>query len=97
MNPSDEQPQLPTVQSQVSSDDNSQLVQPVVQPQTTQPMNDISTPQSAGDEDLIEKEWVDKAKEIIDNTIGNPHAQSDQLAKVKADYIRKRYGKDIQT
>ena len=66
-------------------------------PQFTQNQNDLSVPQNAEDIDLIEKEWVDKAKEIVDSTIGDPHKQTEKINKMKAEYIRKRYGKNIKT
>lgn len=54
------------------------------------------TPMQAEDVDLIEKEWVEKAKEIVERTQGDPYTQSKQLNQVKADYIRKRYNRDIK-
>ncbi len=51
---------------------------------------------AADDNDLIEKEWVTKAKAIVDSTRTNPHEQNKQINKVKADYIKKRYNKDIK-
>ena len=51
---------------------------------------------SADDLDLIEKEWVLKAKEVVDHTQGDPYLQSRELNKIKADYIKKRYNRDIK-
>lgn len=51
---------------------------------------------SAEDLDLIEKEWVMKAKEVVDHTQGDPYLQSRELNKIKADYIKKRYNRDIK-
>ncbi len=56
----------------------------------------VSAHLSADDLDLIEKEWVQKAKEIVESTQNDPHIQSDELSKVKADYIKKRYGRDVK-
>lgn len=50
----------------------------------------------ADDVDLIEKEWVEKAKEVVGATRGDPHAQNNEMNKIKADYIKKRYNKDIK-
>lgn len=58
---------------------------------------DIDAPEIADDNDLIEKEWVSKAKEIIEKTKDDPHQQSDVLTLFKADYIKKRYNKTIKT
>ncbi|MEI6755957.1 MAG: hypothetical protein WCK80_03035 [bacterium] len=48
------------------------------------------------DGDLIEKEWVDKAKQIVEKTRSDPYKQSEELTVMKADYMKKRYGKDIK-
>lgn len=50
----------------------------------------------AEDVDLIEKEWVSKAKTIIKNTSNNPNQQSKDMSKFKADYLKTRYGKDLK-
>lgn len=54
-----------------------------------------STPLVAADEDLIEKEWVDKAKEIIEHTKDDPYARTAQVNELQRDYLKKRYGKVI--
>jgi hypothetical protein len=56
-----------------------------------------TAPVMADDTDVIEKEWVDKAKEIVTRTQGDPHAKSKELTGLKKDYIQKRYGKSIIT
>lgn len=58
-------------------------------------------PASAGlrasdDSDLIEKEWVNKAKQIVERTRDDPYKQSEELTVVKADYLKKRYNKTIK-
>lgn len=50
----------------------------------------------ADDGDLIEKEWVSKAKHIVESTRNDPYKQSEQLTEFKAEYMKKRYGKDIK-
>ena len=59
-------------------------------------MTQIATPAVANDIDLIEKEWVDKAKAIVAKTRNDPHAQNSEMNRFKADYMKKRYGKDIK-
>jgi len=54
-----------------------------------------AAPQIADDVDLIEKEWVEKAKEIVDKTKENPYLQNKAISEIKADYIKKRYNKDL--
>lgn len=53
------------------------------------------SPQIADDVDLIEKEWVEKAKEIVEKTKENPYLQNKAISEIKADYIKKRYNKDL--
>ena len=55
----------------------------------------IDVPDVANDIDLIEKEWVQKAKAIVHSTQGDPYLQNKQINKMKVDYIKKRYNKDI--
>lgn len=56
----------------------------------------IDSPEVAEDVDLIEKEWVKRAKDIVNATQGDPREQNNQLSKIKVDYIKKRYNKDIK-
>jgi len=50
-------------------------------------------PLVANDDDLIEKEWVDKAKRIITKTKDDPYRREHEVSKLQADYLRKRYGR----
>lgn len=59
----------------------------------TQAVDD--SPLVANDDDLIEKEWVDKAKQIVVSTKDDPHLREQEVAKLQADYLRKRYGKEL--
>jgi Txe/YoeB family toxin of Txe-Axe toxin-antitoxin module len=52
-------------------------------------------PQIAADEDLIEKEWVEKAKQVISETKHDPYSQEQAVRKLQAEYLSKRYGKVI--
>lgn len=49
----------------------------------------------AADDDLIEKEWVDKAKKIILDTKDDPYTREREVSKLQIEYIRKRYGRII--
>lgn len=53
------------------------------------------TPSVANDDDLIEKEWVDKAKKIILQTKDDPYRREQEVEKLQADYLRKRYGREL--
>lgn len=55
----------------------------------------VPSPEEAADSDLIEKEWVLKAKQIVEHTSEDPYAQTEELSRMKADYMKKRYNKDI--
>ncbi len=50
----------------------------------------------ADDSDLIEKEWVERAKNIVTQTRNDPYSQNKELTKLKADYLLKRYNKEIK-
>ena len=71
-------------------------VPPVVMP-APQPAapNDVSAPAAAADEDLIEKEWVDRAKQIIEQTKDDPFRREQEINKLQAEYLRKRYGREL--
>lgn len=53
-------------------------------------------PITAKDEDLIEKEWIDKAKKIVDETTGDPYLREEAVNKLQADYLNKRYNRDVE-
>ena len=60
-----------------------------------QPVGAVN-PTAASDTDLIEKEWVEKAKAIVEQTRSDPHLQNKEISKFKADYMKKRYNKTIK-
>ncbi len=64
---------------------------------TPQTASNMQAPDDASDSDLIEKEWVVKAKDIVQHTQNNPHEQQKAMSKFKADYMKKRHNKDIKT
>ncbi len=102
---SSQQPSLPTVDPAQQAAGTmpmppQQIQQPVQamgQPQSLKAQISASMPMQASDLELIEKEWVEKAKLIVYRTHGDPYTQSKALGEAKADYIRKRYGKEIKT
>lgn len=65
----------------------------IAEPVANSPASD--SPIVAADEDLIEKEWVDKAKQIITATKDDPYRREQEIKRLQLDYVRKRYGKDI--
>ena len=52
-------------------------------------------PLLAADEDLIEKEWVDKLKSIISLTKDDPYERARVIAQLQADYLKKRYNRTL--
>jgi hypothetical protein len=54
-----------------------------------------NNPTVAGDDDLIEKAWVEKAKEIVTETRDNPHKRDEEVGKLQVDYLKKRYGRRL--
>jgi hypothetical protein len=79
----------------------SQAVLPsVVQPPVTVATDDSDAggkalPLVAADDDLIEKEWVEKAKAVIAETKDDPYRREEEVSKLQVDYLRKRYGKEL--
>ena len=62
---------------------------------TAQDDGAATIPLIANDDDLIEKEWVDKAKSIIAETKDDPYKREHEVRKLQIEYVRKRYGKEI--
>lgn len=72
---------------------------PVPAPITTPVADDTTAitdvPTVANDDDLIEKEWVDKAKQIISDTKDNPYQRERAVSQLQREYLLKRYGKEL--
>lgn len=75
-----------------------QIPDPVPDDAATQPIDTaaVQGPAIADDVDVIEKEWVDKAQEVIEHTKDDPYQEEEQIEDLQADYLKKRYGKDIK-
>ncbi len=79
------------------------LPTPVVIPEPSATSSDDGTgalvaddlPLVANDDDLIEREWVDKAKRIIVETKDDPYRREQEVSKLQVDYLRKRYGREV--
>jgi hypothetical protein len=99
---------VPEISAQPQPTSGAQQAQPVPQPQfqpaagaavdpaAIAPATPAAAPLAADDADLIEKEWVEKAKAIVASTRHDPHIQNRELNKFKADYLQKRYNKTIK-
>jgi hypothetical protein len=57
---------------------------------------DHELPVEAADADVIERLWVDKAKAIVAATSQDPYRQVRDINQLKAEYMKKRYDKDIK-
>ncbi len=66
------------------------------QPAQTAASLAVDDAMAADDIDLIEKEWVYRAKAIVGGTKDDPHKQNKEINKMKVDYIKKRYNKDLK-
>ena len=55
----------------------------------------VKGPAEAKDIDLIEKEWVTKAKEILEETKEDPYIREERVKDLQADYLQKRYNRKL--
>ncbi len=71
---------------------------PPVQADPSQPVPPPppAPPPAAADRDVIEKEWVDKAEQVVEKTTGDPHAEEEAVEDLQIDYLKKRYGVDVK-
>lgn len=60
---------------------------------TTSTDNSVDAPHIADEHDLIEREWVIKAKNIVARTHDDPYTQNQEIGKFKADYQKKRFNR----
>lgn len=85
-------PALPAIPDDIPAADTPVIAAPAddtaVAPPTAHP---------AQDSDRIEPVWVERTKDIIAKTHDDPYLQKDQMSRVKAEYIAKRFGKQIKT
>lgn len=81
----------PTVPVHPTAQANGQGEQPTAAQKTV-----ASAPEIAEDADLIEKEWVMGAKQIVNRNRSDPHKQVKELHAFKAEYMKKRYNKIIE-
>lgn len=73
---------------------------PTTQPQdptaTSSPTPVAGTPAVAADVDRIEKEWVDQANRIVEQTKNDPYNEEEAVEALQADYLKKRYGHEVK-
>lgn len=71
------------------------VARPLTNPDSQTVPSDDNATLIANDDDIIEKEWVDKAKKIIAETKDDPYRREVEISKLQIEYIRKRYGREI--
>ncbi|MBP6880935.1 hypothetical protein KBC31_04890 [Candidatus Saccharibacteria bacterium] len=88
-------PAVPAPQNQINA-------QPLTNMQSEQTVDGLQSqpsglvvPSVADDVDVIEKEWVDVAKQLVEQTRADPYIQQREFQKLQQDYLMKRYGKQI--
>ena len=64
------------------------------QPPNSNPV--AGAPAVAGDVDVIEKEWVDQANKIVNQTKEDPYAEEEAVEALQVDYLKKRYGHNVK-
>jgi hypothetical protein len=50
------------------------------------------TPAAAGDVDVIEPEWVDRAENVVRAHQGDPYGEEEAIEELQEEYLQKRYG-----
>jgi hypothetical protein len=53
-------------------------------------------PAEAADTDRIEKEWVDQANKIVEQTKNDPYVEEEAVESLQQDYLKKRYNHDVK-
>lgn len=85
-----------TAEARAAASDVAAAGTPVIAPTTDPAATSVASDDSpivASDDDVIEKEWVDKAKKIITETKDDPHQRTARVNDLQKDYLQKRYGK----
>jgi hypothetical protein len=87
-------PALPSVPQDIPAADQPLIAAP---PQDVTVPSPDGSPKAGDNPDQIEREWIDKVKGVVASTREDPYLQKDQMSKVKAEYIKKRFNKQIKT
>ena len=96
-------PEVANNTEKLSMDNAGQVVPPIASTTQTQDNTQLQNqvndeeidPAVAVDGDVIEKEWITKAKQIVSKTADDPYKQQDEVSKLMTDYIFKRFGRKI--
>lgn len=56
-----------------------------------------STPMQVPEEkDNIDQAWIDRIQGVVDQTKNDPHARNQAISRLRADYMKQKYNKDIK-
>lgn len=70
---------------------------PVTAGVPAQALADAAPPAPAEEGDsAFDEVWADKARDVVERTHIDPYLESKELSKLKAQYIKARYNKDIK-
>jgi hypothetical protein len=76
------------------------MAMPVPAAATPEPVINPARPtvsqKALGDDDLIAKEWVERAKRIVEGTHDDPYKQTEEISVAKSDYLQKNYNKSLK-
>ena len=89
-------PEVTSAQSMPQATSVTNYSTPMPQSAAVAPILSVAAPATANDDDVIDKEWVVKAKQIVEASRQDPYLQTRQLAAFKADYLQKRYNKTVK-
>lgn len=64
-------------------------------PGPSAPMPSAAAPVTAGDVDVIEPEWVNKAEQVVAQHQGDPYGEEAAIEDLQRDYLQKRYGHTV--
>lgn len=61
-----------------------------------QPGPQSPPPQVPEEKDNIDQVWIDRIKGLVDQTKDDPHARNQAISRLRADYMKQKYNKDIK-
>lgn len=56
----------------------------------------VPTPQNE-EGNVVDREWIDRALEAVERNHADPYMQSKEISRIKAEYIKARYNKEIKS
>jgi hypothetical protein len=88
------QPALPVIPDDIPAADTPSIGLPADDDVT---QNQTSFTHKAKDSDQIDPVWLNKAKAVISQTRNDPYEQKLQMSRVQAEYIQKRFNKQVKS